>query len=67
MDEYKVRDFPDLIKRGGGVINTNQDEYHRAKARLMQAQRIDNLEGEVRGLHSKLDLLVELLQNAKPQ
>ncbi|WEM34261.1 hypothetical protein [Xanthomonas phage X1] len=61
--DAKVRDYPDLIKRGGGVVNTNHDEYLRAKARLKQAKRIDNLESEVRGLHSKLDILIGLLQH----
>lgn len=63
--DARVKDYPDLIKRGAGVVNTNTDEYHRAKARLKQAKRIDNLESEVRGLHSKLDTLIGLLQNAQ--
>ena len=63
--DYKVRDYPDLIKREGGVVNKNTDEYLRAKSRLKQAKRIDNLENEVRGLHSKLDQLLELFSNAQ--
>jgi hypothetical protein len=65
--EYKINDFPDLIKRGAGVINTNQSEYHRAKARIQNAKRIDNLEGEVRDIHKKLDILLGLLQNANSE
>lgn len=64
--DYKVRDFPDLIKREGGIVNTNRDDYLRAKSRQKQAKRIDNLEEEVRGLHSKIDMLIGLLTNGKP-
>jgi hypothetical protein len=63
--EYKVKDYPDLLKREGGVINKNNDDYLRAKSRLKQSKRIDTLENEVRGLHSKIDTLIELLNNAK--
>ena len=63
--EYKVKDYPDLIKREGGIVNKNNDDYLRAKMRAKQSRRIDSLENEVRGLHTKLDKLMELLSNAK--
>lgn len=65
MDAAKVRDFPDLIKRGGGVVNTNNDEYLRAKSRNKQAKRIDKLEQDVRDVHTKLDLLIALMTEKK--
>jgi len=59
--DAKVRDYPDLIKRGAGVVNTNHDEYHRALSRNQQARRVDDLEKEVSALHIKMDKLIELL------
>ncbi len=59
--DIKVRDFPDLIKRGAGVVNTNKEEYNRAKVRIKQAKRLDALEDEVKGLGNKLDHLIALL------
>ena len=63
--DAKVRDYPDLIKRGAGVVNTNKDDYLRAKSRNKQAKRLDILEDEVKSVHNKLDVLIALLTEKK--
>jgi hypothetical protein len=59
--EYKVNDYPDLIKRSGGVINTNFTEYAKCKKRLLKAKEFDTLKDRVDGLDSKLDMILNLL------
>lgn len=61
MMDAKVRDYPDLLKRGAGVVNTNNDDYLRAKSRIKQSKRIETLEKDVQTINSKLDLLLSLL------
>lgn len=64
--EAKVKDYPDFIKRGGGVINTNANEYARAKARAYQFKRIDNLEDKMCDMQIKLGEIMSLLKQLTP-
>lgn len=61
MTDIRVKDHPDLVKRGAGVINKNFDDYQRALARSKQAKRIDELEDKITDMSSKLDLLIKAL------
>lgn len=58
----KVRDYPDLIKRNGGVVNINQAEYARAKQRHQHTHRLEKLETKVCSMESKLGDILELLK-----
>lgn len=44
------------------MVNTNQDEYLKAKRRLEQAERQKKLEKRVESLEYKLDQILDLLQ-----
>lgn len=59
--EAKVADYPDLVKRNGGVINTNHSEYVRAKLRNVQANRLNKLEADVCEMGTKLGDILSLL------
>lgn len=61
MADIKVQDYPDLRKRGAGVINNNADEFFRARNRIKQATRLETLEKDVLDVQRKLDLVIELL------
>lgn len=63
--DAKVKDFPDLIKRNGGVVNTNHDHYLRAKMRIRQADRLERLEENVAGMQKTLDAILTLMLAAK--
>lgn len=61
--DAKVQDYPDLIKRNGGVVNTNVDEYQRARMRAQQVKRINTLESKVESMDGRLSEILSLLQN----
>lgn len=61
--DAKVRDYPDLIRRDRGVVNTNADDYLRAKSRIRQQKRIDNLENDLNEVSKKLDIVLAMLVN----
>ena len=61
MADIKVVDYPDLRKRGAGVINNNADEFFRARNRIKQSKRLETLEKEVEEVQRKLDILIDLL------
>lgn len=61
MKEAKVKDYPHLIKRNGGVINTDHNEYARAKTRQNQTMRITKLENQVGDMQGKLGEILSLL------
>lgn len=59
--QFKIKDFPDLIKVDGVVINTNDSLYQKARSRKKSMERIDNIEKRIAGVESKLDLILEKL------
>lgn len=63
--DIKVRDYPDLVRRGAAIINTNRDEYLKAQIRAQKIKRDKELESRVDSLENKLDLILNLLQGKK--
>lgn len=61
----KVQDYPDLIKKGGAVINVNATEHSRAIARARNSGRIDRLEKRMDEFSDSLDTIISLLQGNK--
>jgi len=63
----KIRDHKDLVRPavGGGVVNTNREEWLKAKRRLEQVEKQKQLETRVSALEGKLDLIIGLLQKDK--
>lgn len=59
----KVKDYPDLVKKDGGVINVNQDEYIRAKTRQKQQMRFAQLENKVNSMEENLHSILSLLND----
>lgn len=63
MEKSKVKDFPDLMKIGSGVINTNDTQFKAAKARALMGSRIKSLEAKVDGMQNNINQILEILKN----
>lgn len=62
--DIKIEGYPELRRRGAGVINTDRDEYLRALNRNKQGKRIDDLEEKIEDLSGKVDKLLQILTGA---
>ncbi len=62
MKQVKVKDFPNLVKVGPAVLNTDRREYENALLRQAKLKRDRELESRVNALESKLDTIIELLR-----
>lgn len=60
--DMKVKGYPDLVRRGAAIINTNRDEYRRAQARAQKVKRDRVLEQRVDALEDKLDQILSILK-----
>lgn len=62
MSEVRVQDHPDLRKRGAGVVNVNDREYHLALARRRGAAENERLRTRVTTLEKQIALILEQLK-----
>ena len=60
----RIRGHADLVRpaNSGGVVNTNHEEWLKAKRRLAHVEKQKHLETRVSEIESKLDLILGLLQ-----
>lgn len=63
MNDAKVKHHPELVRRGGAIINTDNKEYERALARRQQATRINNLENAVMTMSETINSMARILQD----
>lgn len=59
--DIRIEGYPELRRRGAGVINTDRDEYIRALGRNKQGKRLDDLENRIDDLGVKVDKLIQIL------
>lgn len=64
MTDIKIEGYPELRRRGAGVVNTDREEYLRALNRNKQGKRIDDLEDKIEDLSGKVDKLLQILTGA---
>ena len=60
----RIKGQPNLVrpKIGGGVINLDNDGYHRALARVRENEKRTKLEQRIEGLEQKMDDILNLLR-----
>ena len=63
MNDAKVKNHPELVRRGGAIINTDNKEYERALARRKQAARIDRLENAVMSMSETVNSMARILED----
>lgn len=61
MHDAKVEHHPELIRRGGAIINTDDKEYQRALVRRKQQQRMGDLENRVQGMETMLQQMMQMV------
>lgn len=59
--DMKVEGYPNLRRRGAGVVNTDVDGYRQHMHRRSQASRLHHLEEQVLDMKAKLDFIYEAL------
>lgn len=59
----KVKDYPNLEKSNGAVINTDKREYTARLNQLNERQRIKQLEHNQKKLEDKLDVVNDTLNS----
>ena len=59
----KVKDYPNLEKSNGAVINTDNSEYTARLNQLNERQRIKQLEHNQKKLEDKLDVVNDTLNS----
>jgi hypothetical protein len=59
----RIQGHADLIRpaNSGGVVNTNKDEWLKAKRRLEQAEKQRQLESRITKIESSVQQILELL------
>lgn len=72
IKDKKIKDLPGFVKRAASVINTDEQDYLDAKARMEKAKReeynlnkINEIEEKVESLSEKMDLILSLLGDKK--
>lgn len=63
MSDVKIHDYPDLRKRGAGVVNVNDREYRLALARKTGAEENKKLKSRVENLERQLAAILEKLKD----
>ena len=69
IKDKKIKDVSGFVKREASIINTDNQEYLEAKARLEKVKRDEEnlnktkeLEQKVESLEQKMDLILSLLK-----
>lgn len=63
INEARVEQYPDLVKKGGVfVVNTNSEEYRKAQARIVKTKKERNMESRITALESKIDSIFEFIK-----
>jgi hypothetical protein len=59
----RIRGHADLVRpvNSGGVVNTNQEEWLKAKRRLEQSEKQRQLESRIIKIESSIQQILELL------
>lgn len=70
INDIKIKNNNSLVKRNGGVINTDKAEYEEAKERAKRQQQIDkslnnlvDLEKRMDDIEDKLNNILNILKN----
>lgn len=63
INDIKVKNNNSLVKRNGGVINTDKTEYEEAKERAKRQREIDNSLNSLVDLEKRMDNIEDKLNN----
>lgn len=60
--QYKVEGHPDLVKVGGAIINNNEEEYQKARARVRLGDELIHLKERIEGIETMLGKILEYVK-----